>query len=336
MAAPLAKIPTSNFSSVRPDPQKQRRLVVCGAGDVQRKIVEQMISNSGFDVLFTDSGEETLRLVADECIEIVITSAELKDMSGHELCWHLKARPEDSNIEASNIYVILTTSDRAAAQYAAALDAGADDTMRKPFEPTEMQARLRVARRTLDMMKRMHDLATIDPLTSLLNRRAFNDALLAETKRAIRHKQPLSLVSFDIDHFKSINDGFGHAVGDTVLQGFATVLRNTSRTEDIPARLGGEEFVILLPMTRLSDATTFAESLRRRLEATPLIPDDKDRAVTASFGTAGLEQVLGQHNEAPAAIQAMLTGADHAAYRAKAAGRNQVIQAELFDFLPKT
>jgi len=161
-------------------------------------------------------------------------------------------------------------------------------------------------------------LATTDPLTGLPNRRHFNERLHDEFGRMQRYEgPPASLVMFDLDHFKQVNDRYGHAGGDLLLCEFARRMRQDIRKVDTPGRLGGEEFAILMPGTRPEEAAAFAERLRRALEGTTLESDKGPIRATVSIGIS----VLGKEDETP---ECALNRADQALYRAKEAGRNRI------------
>jgi diguanylate cyclase (GGDEF)-like protein len=164
--------------------------------------------------------------------------------------------------------------------------------------------------------------AATDPLTTLLNRRGFFEGAAQLMERRRRAREPVSVLAFDLDHFKSINDRCGHAVGDAVLQMFAKVLRDTLRASDIVGRLGGEEFVAVLPGT-LAEATIAAERVRVALVAASIVRNGQRVAVTVSIGVAA--------SSAAVAIDHLITQADEALYRAKANGRNRVETATATD-----
>jgi diguanylate cyclase (GGDEF)-like protein len=164
-----------------------------------------------------------------------------------------------------------------------------------------------------------HDALT-DPLTGLFNRRMFQDWATTEWSRARRQGTPLSLLVLDIDHFKRINDTFGHAAGDEVLIEITSCLRSLIRKEDLIARVGGEEFAIIMPNLSLADASGFAERLRAGVEAQPLLSGKSTMNVTISIGVAEA-----QHGPTP--IETALSAADMALYRAKQRGRNRVVVA---------
>jgi len=162
--------------------------------------------------------------------------------------------------------------------------------------------------------------AVTDDLTDLANRRRFMDALRQEVARSARLETPLALVLFDLDHFKLINDRCGHQAGDDVLRSAADVIRERVRETDLAARIGGEEFAVILPGTRLAGAVSLAENLRRDISVGVELPDEA-LTLTASFGVA-------EHHPGEAA-ETLIGVADRALYRAKAEGRNRVQAADL-------
>ncbi|WP_440466733.1 GGDEF domain-containing protein [Pseudomonas sp. YH-1] len=171
--------------------------------------------------------------------------------------------------------------------------------------------------------RQLEYLAGHDPLTGLFNRRQFDQLVGMELSRAARQPAPISLLMVDLDHFKFINDRYGHPLGDEVIRHTATLLRNYTRTGDSVARLGGEEFLLLLPDTSQPQARVIAEKVRRLLEETPLPMKDGLLYLTASFGIACLEAGV------PGTYEGLYAAADKALYRAKASGRNRVEVIEL-------
>jgi diguanylate cyclase (GGDEF)-like protein len=163
---------------------------------------------------------------------------------------------------------------------------------------------------------RLRELATIDSLTGVLNRKAFLDAADSEWVRHRRHRHSLSCAMLDVDAFKKVNDGFGHAAGDAMLQHIGALLRATLRASDLAARLGGDEFVALMPETGLDGATAFGERLLGRLQAQPLTALDQSIQATVSIGVASAEGCN--------SLEELLARADRALYRAKKAGRARV------------
>lgn len=197
----------------------------------------------------------------------------------------------------------------------------------RSLEELNRQLELRVAERTqalnqaneelLNANHILERLAASDSLTELANRRSFFESATAEVQRAQRYGHPVSLQMLDIDHFKSINDHFGHAAGDEVLRKLASVLRANLRHNDLAARIGGEEFVVLLPETQLEDAAQHAERLRMAIAALRFPFDQSEHSITVSIGVAALD--AGELSPDP-----MLMRADRGLYRAKADGRNRV------------
>jgi diguanylate cyclase (GGDEF)-like protein len=168
-----------------------------------------------------------------------------------------------------------------------------------------------------DLSEQMREIAVRDQLTGLLNRRGFAEQTERAYATARRTDRPISVIMADIDHFKSINDEFGHAAGDNALCHFAKILKVTRRADDIFARMGGEEFAIVLPGTVLEEAIHISEDLCRLLKEAPMIVEGRSMPMTASFGVATLS--LNDSCMTDAVIRA-----DRALYRSKRAGRNRV------------
>lgn len=166
--------------------------------------------------------------------------------------------------------------------------------------------------------RQLEYLAGHDPLTGLFNRRQFDQLVSMELSRVSRQPAPVSLLMVDLDHFKFINDRYGHPLGDEVIRHAASLLRNHTRSGDSVARLGGEEFLLLLPDTGQAQARTIAEKVRKLLEETPLPMKDGLLYLTASFGIASLNAGM------PGTYEVLYAAADKALYRAKASGRNRV------------
>jgi len=199
------------------------------------------------------------------------------------------------------------------------------ELLERMAELTDEVARLQgeLARRTLERMQltqvisELTDLSLRDPLTGLYNRRALAERMREELARARRYGAPLSLLMVDIDHFKRVNDSYGHAVGDQVIAHVAKLLLKDRRASDIVVRYGGEELVLLLPHTPLDGAQILADRLREMVELTPYrTPMGRDH-VTVSIGGAIFEQTMQEPSE-------LLEAADRALYRSKREGRNRV------------
>ena len=173
---------------------------------------------------------------------------------------------------------------------------------------------------------RLEDIARLDAVTGIANRRALTDDLTGEVARATRYGRPLSVLLIDIDHFKAVNDTYGHQFGDAVLAATASTLKRTVRSSDAVARYGGEEFVVTLPETTLEAAALAAEKLRAAVEARTVVRGETSARVTISVGVASLrESGLTAPEGAAEAAQRLLAAADASMYAAKHAGRNRVV-----------
>ena len=186
------------------------------------------------------------------------------------------------------------------------------------------QRMLALQRENLDLTVRNRTLSEVssrDTLTGLYNRWYVIETIDSELNRAMRHGSPMSLLMLDIDHFKRINDRWGHPAGDEVLRSVGKLLRESCRIYDVPGRYGGEEFCIVLPETRPGNTTVVAERIRKRLESTELPCGESSIAVTASIGIAGTDSEGGSEVLSPAAL---IDRADRALYSAKSRGRNRI------------
>jgi diguanylate cyclase (GGDEF)-like protein len=186
------------------------------------------------------------------------------------------------------------------------------------------QRMLGLQRENLDLLVKNRALAEVssrDSLTGLYNRWYVIEKIDSEINRAIRHGSPMSLLMLDIDHFKRINDTWGHAAGDEVLKGVGRLLRDSCRVYDVPGRYGGEEFCIVLPETQLGNTEVVAERIRKRFESTELTCGGEAVVVTASIGIAGMDESASNEILSPAAL---IDRADRALYSAKSRGRNRI------------
>lgn len=285
---------------------------------VQKAMIE-MIGQSEHDVLAFCEGRPALNcLCTDINVRALLTSVQLGDISGIELC--AAARKLAGSRRPLFIGVMSSTSDYNLA--AQALDNGADDFIRKPPFAEELRARLRAADRLTLLQGQLIKLANTDPLTGLLNRRAFFDNAGALC-RAAESGKPLSAIFFDIDNFKQVNDTRGHDAGDIVLIAVSKAVMAANLV--IAGRLGGEEFGAL-EQCAFKDAIDHAEELRRSI-STLHFTDQKMPSVTCSFGVA--EWNTGD------TIDALLRRADMAMYHAKTSGRDCVVAAGTYTPTPE-
>jgi two-component system, cell cycle response regulator len=226
-------------------------------------------------------------------------------------------------------YILLLTGNREKGQVIEGLSAGADDYITKPFDPQELRVRLRVGKRILCLQDQLiaaretlRDMAMRDSLTKLWNRAAIFDVLTTELARSKREGASLGVVLVDLDHFKRVNDTYGHLVGDEVLCEAVRVLRQSTRPYDSAGRIGGEEFLIVLPGCNEINAVSHAERLRAAIAQASVDSPLGPVQVTASMGVSVLEKGLDTD------VFGLVRAADEALYRAKESGRNRVESAQ--------
>jgi two-component system, cell cycle response regulator len=247
------------------------------------------------------------RELVGESWDLAILDRNLPDGDGVELCREMRAA-------APHAYLVMLTANASDEAKLEGFACGADDYVTKPAQIGELMARIRAGLRIVELQKKLLELSHTDPLTSLRNRRAFDERLGAAFEQARRYDRPLSLAIVDIDHFKAINDTRGHDHGDAVLRSVASTISGRTRQADFAARVGGEEFAILLPETALFEALQFGEKLRAAIAAEPVV----DQHVTVSIGIASFP-----HSNVPGTAE-LFRAADQALYRAKVNGRNRV------------
>jgi diguanylate cyclase (GGDEF)-like protein len=230
--------------------------------------------------------------------------------------------------ELAHIPVIMLTADADANRKLEVFEQGAADYVSKPFNERELLARVKVHYRLKvlqdqlrDANKRLEALADSDGLTGLFNRRYFDALLVRELQRTARYKTPMGIVLLDIDHFKSVNDTYGHSMGDEVLRNVGKIVSSSVRVTDSAARYGGEEFAIVFTQTVAQGVSEVTERLRVRMGDFPHAYQGQTLKCTASFGVA----VCDGKGAMPSARE-LVDRADSALYRAKHSGRNRVVQ----------
>lgn len=282
----------------------------------------------GYSVRRASSGAEGLRLAREQVPDLVLLDVVMADIDGFAVCRWLKV-----NADTRDIPVIMLTQRTAVADRIAGLNIGADDYLPKPFDDQELEARifaalrvkaahseLKVRNQQLEsMLHSVEALAITDALTGLFNRRRFADVLKREFAVTRRYRNTLSCLMVDLDHFKQINDRFGHDAGDQVLKEVARRIVASLREVDLAARYGGEEFAILLPHTSKSDARIVAERLLANLRKQEFTFGKELVRITASIGCAGNSDVASGQPED------LVKAADLALYEAKNGGRNAVV-----------
>src|SRR5882757_627303 len=290
-----------------------------------RKLLEHALSGDSYSLLLAENANEALQLFKEHRPSIVITDWMLPDCSGPELCQRIRAESPDSYT-----YVILLTSMTEKEDIVKGLSSGADDYLTKPFDRGELLARIGVGKRIIDLHreidaknKLLEEMAHTDSLTGLPNRRAIEEWAGRQLRGAARHGYSLWVVHADLDSFKIINDSHGHAAGDEVLRGFATILKENTRASDISGRMGGDEFLVVLTHVQQDQIHMIVERLRARFAAKKFSFGGEGISVTVSLGACGFQ------GKQPPEFSYLVRQADQALYCAKRAGRNQV-KIELF------
>ncbi|NUP14288.1 MAG: diguanylate cyclase [Polyangiaceae bacterium] len=295
----------------------------------QRAHLMALLRRGGYDVVEAAGGFEALRLVKNESPDAVLLDVMLEDLDGYSVCRMLRATDLGRDLG-----IIMLSAKRSVEERVKGLQLGADDYLAKPFNVQELDARIFAAlraradrhglrRRNAELEGKLTEsekLARTDVLTDLVNRRAFSETLHHEWSRARRYGQPLSCALIDVDHFKQVNDRFGHAAGDETLRRIAELFRSSIRNIDIAARFAGDEFALLLPHTRLEGGFILLERIRAKLHA--------ERGSWGGSGEVSLSiGVASNEDLAINTTEELLEAADEALYAAKRNGRDRVIAA---------
>jgi two-component system, cell cycle response regulator len=304
------------------------RVLIVEDSRTQAEWLAQVLAREGYEVRIAADGREAIRQVRSDPPDLVLLDMILPDMDGLEVLRIIKARSEDQFIP-----VILLSVKSDLESRVAGLRIGADDFLAKPFADAEIQARaaamlrIKLLQDQLRSAKsQLEKLSVTDGLTGLYNHRHFEDRLREEFRRCQRYSDPVSLLMMDLDHFKDVNDRYGHPFGDRVLRETAELLKASVREPDICSRYGGEEFAIILPKTHLQGALAVSErifkALRQKTYPVELPPGEKSDAtpirVTAS---AGLAFFPSKDVTTP---ELLVKFADEALYRAKREGRDTI------------
>jgi two-component system, cell cycle response regulator len=296
------------------------QILVAEDDATSRTILTALLIKWDYDPVVVSDGQEAWEIMQKPGAPyIALLDWEMPGMDGLAVCRRIRER-RDPNPP----YVIILTAKDEKADIVKGLDAGANDYVSKPYDNDELLARIRVGQRMVELQAELLDArdalaheAMHDPLTGAPNRRAILDRLSKELDRAGRRNSELSVGMCDIDHFKRINDTFGHQVGDEVLCGFVQEIRNTLRPYDLMGRYGGEEFLVLAPGCTGLVAEGLYERLRAKIDGLRIATRSGAVCITISIGVAGAD---GEKK-----VDALLAEADAALYTAKNNGRNRVV-----------
>jgi diguanylate cyclase (GGDEF)-like protein len=293
-------------------------VLIVDDSQVHLHVLEQTLSREFDCVHKARNGREAMAIFERERPALVITDCVMPDFSGFELCQRIRAT------QSSYVYIIMVTSITAKDDIVKGLAAGADDYLTKPFHVEELMARVNVGRRLIDLHRQLEEknrlleqAALTDALTGLPNRRAIDAWAAHQLAAAVRHRFSFWVVLIDLDHFKRVNDTYGHDAGDAVLTAFGEILRSSTRSSDIAGRIGGEEFLQAVTHADEEDMPLLVSRIRQKLMARTFAFGDSPITVTASFGVAGF-----RGDTAPP-FGELISRADRALYRAKQTGRNR-------------
>ena len=318
--------------------QQQILLVDDDVGTI--RTMSRLLDKLG-QIRFATSGEDALRMIKEAPPALLLLDAEMPGMSGFQLCERLKADPT-----LADVPVIFVTSHSEPDFEVAGFDLGAVDFIAKPISPPLLQARVKTQLRVKALSDEVRRISTIDALTEVANRRAFDNQLAREWRRTLRGSRPISLLMVDVDHFKLFNDRYGHPAGDLCLKGVASALREAClRPADFVARYGGEEFTLLLPDTPRAGAEIVGMRILAEVEKIALPHDASPTArhVTVSVGISSYdEETLGWiaaasesrfMDDSLAAFDTdmLIKAADTSLYSAKRGGRAQAWALDIAD-----
>lgn len=282
------------------------------------RLLDARLRSESISLIGEHDGRKGMERAASEMPALILLDLDMPVMDGFETLRSLKDDPRTRDIP-----VIVLSGMQSSQDKVAAFDLGAVDFVTKPFELTELRARVRSSLKMHALLQMLSQKAQIDGLSGLYNRSYFDDRLQEEYDRAIRHGNPLSMAMIDLDKFKQINDTYGHPAGDQVISGIAKIILQECRSVDIACRYGGEEFVLIMPETSPEQAFLLCERIRVRCEQVTW-SDHPSRRVTLSVGINGLESGT-TSSVLPAVI---IEQADRNLYTAKQSGRNTVIATD--------
>ena len=283
-----------------------------------RAVVRTNLESEGYRVEETVDGATTLEHCRQHPPDVVLLDIEMPGMDGYQVLAELKA-----DDQLKDVPVVFLTGRTGMQDVVSALRRGAHDYLKKPFEEQELLARVGSAvhiKQLQDQLRERNDLldriSRTDALTGVYNRRHLDEELRRRHTDARRHDEPLCVLMLDIEHFKAVNDTYGHPAGDLVLQVFARRVQSSLRAGDVAGRWGGEEFLVILPRTDVDQGRQVAERIRSATAAAHIEAGEQTIRITVSVGCAA------GRGDSPEAIVAR---ADSCLYQAKSSGRNKIV-----------
>ncbi|HEY1463939.1 MAG TPA: diguanylate cyclase [Terriglobales bacterium] len=297
------------------------KVLVADDDPIFRHVLQSCLEKWGYQVIAVENGADAWKILqAPAAPQMVILDWMMPGLDGLELCRKLR-RPGEGPYR----YLLLVTAKDNKQDIVAGLEAGADDYLTKPFDVDELRARVRSGTRILqlqDALLKAHEKlqfeAAHDGLTGIWNRRAILDLLKKEVERHHRSGQSLGIIMADVDHFKRINDSYGHPAGDTVLREVTERIARSLRSYDYVGRYGGEEFLVILPGCDSANLLISAERIRNSISTRPMETDSGELSITLSLGVVSVQA------NSVYDYETMLQAADTALYRAKGNGRDRV------------
>lgn len=299
------------------------KILIAEDDRTSRSILTAILKKWGYDPVVTVDGAAAWDVMQHEdAPRLVLLDWNMPGMDGVEVCRHIR-----KNDSANPPYVIILTGKGEKSDIVQGLDAGANDYICKPYDNDELMARIRVGRRMVELQTALVEArdamahqALHDTLTGIFNRRAILETLEREISRARREGGKVGVGMLDIDHFKKVNDTYGHQVGDEVLSGFVRTVRRNLREYDVIGRYGGEEFLLIAPGQQDKTFEGLYERVCSQVAATPLETAAGPLSITVSIGIVA--------GSGASTTDEMLRMADSALYRAKTQGRNRVCYAD--------
>lgn len=302
------------------------RILIADDSIVSRHLLDATLRKWGYEVVIACDGKEAWDILqSDDAPQIAILDWVMPGMTGPEVCRRMRTHAKENEKDIYT-YILLLTSKSQREDLIEGMESGADDYLTKPFDQHELKVRLRPGTRILELQQELisareelREQATKDFLTRIWNRSSILDILDRELERGRRDKKPLGVIIADLDHFKAINDNYGHFGGDAVLREFVRRMAGSMRPYDAMGRYGGEEFLIVLPGCDDEATRRQAERMRAALAGESMAFNEEARVITCSFGaTAAVPGV-------EVTAESLIRLADDALYRAKRQGRNRVV-----------